>query len=207
MRLQNPFALISTTGLDSQVLTVLSRSEQYLTVREIRQLLPEGGSPVGVRDSLDRLVQQGIVVERATGRFLSFSLNGDHLLIEAVRSIAAAKSTLVQRIADTMAGWAVQPVTVTLFGSAARDEMSSESDIDLPIVLPDNAPEDAAERQVTELVDRVSAWTGNETNPLVYRAHEVTPAPVFDSILNDGVPVAGDPNWLRRTLQRRKSAA
>ena len=41
MRLQNPFSAISTTGIDSQVLTVLVRSEQYLTIREIHQLLPE----------------------------------------------------------------------------------------------------------------------------------------------------------------------
>ena len=49
MRLQNPFASLSTAGLDSQVLTVLARSNQYLTIQQIHQLLPETGSLAGVR--------------------------------------------------------------------------------------------------------------------------------------------------------------
>lgn len=47
MRLQNPFAVASTTGMDSQVLTVLARAEQFLTVHQLHQLLPESGSSPG----------------------------------------------------------------------------------------------------------------------------------------------------------------
>lgn len=73
MHLQNPFAVVSAIGLDSQVLTVLARTEQYLSIRQIHQLLPEEGSPQGVRKSVVRLVEQGTVLERVTGRSYAYA--------------------------------------------------------------------------------------------------------------------------------------
>lgn len=45
MRVQNPFAGVGTTGLDSQVLMALARAGDYLIVDEIHRLLPEGDRP------------------------------------------------------------------------------------------------------------------------------------------------------------------
>ena len=39
MRIQNPFSAVSPTGLDSQVHTVLARTDQYLALHQIHQLL------------------------------------------------------------------------------------------------------------------------------------------------------------------------
>jgi predicted nucleotidyltransferase len=202
MRLQNPFSAISTTGIDSQVLTVLVRSEQYLTIREIHQLLPEEGSHQGVRLSTGRLVDQGMLLQRITGRGYAFSFNRNHLLAAAVLQIAQAKSELISRMAHTISSWQIYPLAVTLFGSAARNEMSTDSDIDVLIVVPDTATDDVVDEIVSEFAAQVTLWTGNDLRPLVYRDSEVQPAPIFDSIVADGIEIAGDHSWLRKRLRK-----
>lgn len=205
MRLQNPFAVVSTTGLDSQVLTVLARTEQYLSVRQIHKLLPEQGSHQGVRVCVTRLVEQGGVLERVTGRSYAYGLNRDHLLVDAILRIANAKSDLIFRMSEAISGWSVQPLTVKVFGSAARNEMRADSDIDLLVVVSDSATEGAVEESVRRLVAQATLWTGNDVRPLVYRSSEVRPAGIFDSILEHSIDVAGDPSWLRKQLSRDTS--
>lgn len=207
MRVQNPFAGVGTTGLDSQVLMALARARDYLIVDEIHRLLPEGGSPQGVRNSLDRLVAQGTVSERVQGRTRAYALNRDHLLADAILQIASTKAELISRMAQTVSTWPATPRTVTLFGSAARGDMETSSDIDVLIVLPDSAVDDPWDEAVDTLSRNVSRWTGNDVRPLVYYESEVHPAGVFDSILREGIPIAGDPTWLRRRLARVRASA
>lgn len=206
MRLQNPFAALSPSGLDSQVLQVLARTDQHLSVQQIHRLLPEEGSRAGVQKSVARFVEQGTVIERRFGRSRAFALNDEHLLADPIRQIAASKRLLLNRMAGVIAEWPVQPFTVKVFGSAARDDMLSDSDIDLLVVMPDEADDVAVDETVGGLAARAAAWTGNDVRPLVYRASEVGPAKVFDAILEEGLDVAGDPAWLRRRLRRRSAA-
>jgi hypothetical protein len=202
MRLQNPFAAVSTTGLDSQVLTVLARTEQYLSVHQIHRLLPEEGSPQGIRKSVVRLVEQGGVLERVTGRSFAYALNRDHLLAEAILTIAKAKSELLSRMSQIISEWPIQPLTAKLFGSAARNEMRADSDIDLLIVMPDAATDDVVDESVRRLAAQAALWTGNDVRPLVFRSSEVQPASIFSSILEEGIDIAGDSSWLRKQLRR-----
>lgn len=207
MRLQNPFAVLSPTGMDSQVLAVLARSEQHLTIPAIHGLLPEEGSSTGVRKALPRLVEQGIVLEQVTGRTHSYALNREHLLADVVLKIANSRRELISRIHDLINGWPVEPVTVKIFGSAARGEMRSDSDIDILVVFPDETPDGLDDELAGVLAKQVVRWTGNDVRPVLYRAAEVQPAPIFNSIIKDGVDVAGDSEWLRRTVRRHKISA
>lgn len=97
----------------------------------------------------------------------------------------------------------MQPISVKLFGSAARNDMTDDSDIDLLVILPDAWPE--GDNHIQELSSKASTWTGNDVRPLVYTESEIADAPIFKSILIDGIDVAGDGNWLRRRM--RESAA
>lgn len=202
MRLQNPFSAISTTGIDSQVLTVLVRSEQYLTIREIHQLLPEQGSHQGVRLSAGRLVEQGMLIQRLTGRGYAFAFNGEHLLAAAVRQIALAKSELISRMTLAISEWQIQPIAATLFGSAARNDMNTDSDLDVFLVFPDGMADGVVDELVSAFAARVSLWTGNDLRPLIYQDFEVQPAPIFDSIVAEGIAIAGDHSWLRKRIRK-----
>lgn len=206
MRLQNPFSAIDTAGIDSQVLTVLARLDGYLPVQQIQKMIPETGSVEGVRKSVGRLVTEGTVLERITGRSAAYALNREHLLAEPILRIARAKLDFVDRLARLVSEWQIQPLTVTLFGSAARNEMQSDSDIDLLVVLPDQVDIDHAELLIDHLAAQANIWTGNDIRPLLYRSSEVTAARIFDEILHDGVNIMGDPTWLRRRLQGNKQS-
>lgn len=200
MRLQNPFAVLSTTGIDSQVLAVLTRSERFLTVTEIHQLLPEGGSHQGVRLSVQRLSTQGIVLEQRIGRSLSYQFNRQHLLAEAVLAISRAKHTLITEIKKTIDSWAVQPLAVFLFGSAARNEMTNQSDIDLFFAL-ETKDVDSAQNLIHELTQQLALITGNDVRPLVYAESEISETEIFRQILSDGIHISGEPNWLKKALR------
>jgi predicted nucleotidyltransferase len=186
---------------------VLARSEQYLSVRQIHQLLPEEGSPQGVRKSVVRLVEQGVIWERVTGRSFAYALNRDHLLAEAILKIANAKTELLSRMSQVISEWSIQPLTAKIFGSAARNQMRTGSDIDLFIVMPDSASDDVVEDLVRQLAANAASWTGNEVRPIVYRSSEVRPASIFNSILEDGIDISGDSSWLRRQLRKDKARA
>lgn len=203
MRLQNPFAALSPTGLDSQVLTVLARADAELTPGQIHALLPEGGSLEGVRQSVRRLASHGTVIERRVGRSMAYELNARHLLAGPIREIARAKQHLIDLLSSHVREWRLQPLTVKLFGSAARSEMTDGSDIDVLVVMPDSADRDEAEARVGNLASVTRDLTGNDVRPLLYFESEVEQAGIFDSILADGIDIAGDPSWLRRNLRAR----
>lgn len=205
MRLQNPLTAISPT-LDMGVLYVLARAEAEFTAPGLNALLPERGSLAGVRKALVRLVEQGIVVEKLAGRTHTYSLNQDHLLADYVKSMASAKELLFERIKQTVRAWEFRPIVVTIFGSAARNDMRTDSDIDLFIALPDSVDELLAEARIAHLAASFSAWTGNDTRPLVYRESEVAPAPIFDSIASEGQTIYGDGKWLKRKLRGAQAA-
>ncbi|WP_081608558.1 nucleotidyltransferase domain-containing protein [Crystallibacter crystallopoietes] len=188
------------------VLYVLSRADAEFTAPKITELLPEDASLAGVRKALSRLTEQGLVLERASGRTHSYRLNRNHLVAEAVMAAASAKSRLLQRMRDEIDSWEFAPLAVIIFGSAARNEMRTNSDIDVFVALPDTVDEDSAEDLITDLAGKISAWTGNDVRPLVYREHEIRPAPIFESILHEGLVVAGQPGWLRRILLTNKVA-
>ncbi len=208
MRLQNPFAALAPVGLDSQVLTVLSRSRDHLTADQIHRVLPEHGSLSGVRKSLDRLLRQGIVSERAAGHTSGYALNQDHLLINAVLMVADAKSALTTRIRETVQQqFSFEPTLVVMFGSAARGDMSDDSDIDLLFVIPDGVPEEQADDQLSDLAHSVLTWTGNTVDLLSYREEEVISAPIFNSVIREGIEILGDMAWLRRASRRAKAAS
>lgn len=63
--------------------------------------------------------------------------------------VADAKSALTTRIRETVQQqFSFEPTLVVMFGSAARGDMSDDSDIDLLFVIPDGVPEEQADDQL-----------------------------------------------------------
>ena len=98
-----------------------------------------------------------------------YTLNRDHVLADGVISMAAAMARLRQRLRDRLAGWDVPCVHASLFGSAARGDGETHSDIDVLVVRPaDVAGDDPTwQGQLAQLEEDVARWTG--TTPLVVR--------------------------------------
>lgn len=200
MRLQNPLTAISPS-LDMGVLYVLARADTEFTAPQIFTLLPERGSLAGVRKALNRLTEQGVVLEGIAGRTHTYHLNREHLMADAVVAMANAKTQLADRIRGEVSSWEFAPLTVKIFGSAARNEMRTDSDIDIFIALPNEVGDDLAEERIAALAMKISVWTGNDARPLVYREREIQPAPIFESIAKEGLDIAGQAGWLQQAMR------
>jgi hypothetical protein len=84
--------------------------------------------------------------------------------------------------------------------------MTTDSDLDLMLVRPDDADDVLWETQVNDLVSEVTRWTGNDTRPLEFTASELAARgrdePVLRAVLDRGLTVAGKRSWLNEQVRR-----
>src|SRR4051812_39576518 len=127
MDLARPYAAIGPT-LDPGVLTVLAGTTRPLTGREIARLLGRA-SHSGVGSILERLVVQGLVEREEAGRAFLFTLTREHLAAAVVELLADLREELLRRLREVVDSWGVKASHLSLFGSAARGDGGTGSDI------------------------------------------------------------------------------
>lgn len=199
MLLQNPVGVVTPT-LDAPVLAVLARADESFTGRQVHQLAGQG-TEQGVRNVLERLVDQGLVTRASAGASYLYRLNRRHLAAPHVVGLARLRDELFSRWRSQIAGWPVAPRAVLMFGSAARGAMRLESDIDL-LVISDQAREEL-EEHLARLQDDTAAWTGNDARVLHVSTAQVSPdEPTLVAAADEGIAISGDVAWLRRKLSR-----
>jgi hypothetical protein len=161
MNLSRPYEAV-VPSLDGEVLQVLAASSMAMTGRQIA-LLTGRRSHSGVVEVLNRLTEHGLVQRVELNRANLYSLNRDHLAATAVMELAGLRAVLISRIRQEIESWALAPVHASLFGSAARGDGGTESDIDLFIVRPTSILEDDPgwRGQLDALAENILGWTGN----------------------------------------------
>jgi hypothetical protein len=130
--LSDPTRAVTPT-LDGPVLSVLARAGHPLTVGEIAQQAARG-SEIGIRRSVARLVEQGLVMATQMGRNVVHELNRDHVAAPAAALLADLRLELWKRLRETLSEWPEKPAHAAVFGSAARGDGGADSDIDLLLV-------------------------------------------------------------------------
>lgn len=155
-------------SLDSAVLEVLAKTSSGLSASQIARL-SRRGTRAGQHAVLNRLVEHGLVLAEPANTGFLYRLNRDHLLAPAILTAVDVTTELASRL--TMACQDLRPVPrhVSIFGSHARAEATSMSDLDLMIVVEDELDvhdEDWTD-QMDDLADRVLRWTGNQLEALV----------------------------------------
>ena len=190
---------------DGQVLSVLAGTTAPLGGREVARLA--GISQNGAWRALRRLVDQGVVIEQpAGGRSLLYTLNRDHLAADAIITLTRLRSILIERIRDRIAGWEVQPVHASIFGSAARGDGDTDSDIDILVVRPREVEEENERwrAQIDSLAADVHSWSGNHAGIAEIAERDLARLrrerpPVVASVEADAITLAGDePSMLFR---------
>ena len=142
-------------SLDGPVLAALAATTTPMGLATVHARAGRG-SKSGIRSVLVRMVAEGLVLDVPGG----YVLNRDHLAAPAIESLASLHGELVDRIRQAVEKWPVPPTVVGLFGSAARRDGDSSSDIDVLVVSED--PQ-LAER-VDALAWQVQRWTGNSAH-------------------------------------------
>lgn len=218
VQLQRPFRAVTPT-VDGDVLSVLARADVAFTVAQVHELIGDH-SLSGVRNSLRRLVEHGLVTSEKIGLaktgVITYSLNRRHIVANAVAEIASARTRLLDAIREQVASWKIPAIYAAMFGSAARGEMRPDSDIDLFVVRPARVRGDDAvwAAQLYRLTDDVSAWTGNDARVLEYGTADLKRGltageRVLKDIRKDGIALYGQigaTQWAELGRATRRSA-
>jgi predicted nucleotidyltransferase len=140
-----------------------------------------------------------VTAQEATPSLL-YLLNRDHVAAPAVMALARLRTDFFDRIRDLIGRWSIAPESAAIFGSAARGDGSTESDVDVFLVRPDAVDEDDPEwrRQVAELSAAVLGWSGNPASVIEISAAEAGElserhATIAEELLRDAVDVVGSP--------------
>ena len=146
--------------------------------------------------------------EEAGNAYL-YTLNREHLAAPALELLADIRAEFERRLRSEIADWEIAPAHASIFGSAARGEGDTHSDIDLFIVRPTRVPDDDPRwrAQLERLSHRVLVWTGNhvglsEVSAANVRRLRRERPPVVDELRQDAITLAGpSPNKLLGTAK------
>jgi predicted nucleotidyltransferase len=195
MNVAHPLRGIIPT-LDAPVIEALAATTKPLTGREVNRLAGVG-SPRGVQLVLRRLVVQGLVLSDGRDNAGYYLANRDHLAWRALESLARLRLALRDRLSEEITTWALQPLHASMFGSAARGDGDSASDIDLLLIRPNAIePIERWDQQVDRLREDVPKWTGNHCQAFDIglarlAEHVAAHDPLLDAWLADGLHLAG----------------
>lgn len=196
MDLSQPWAPIRSP-IDMEVLLVLRGTTLPLTGREVARLVHTGSQP-SVNASLRRLSEEGLVRASEAGRAYLYTLNREHLAAPAVELLADVRAEFERRLRDEIGTWQIAPVHLSIFGSAARGDGDTASDIDVFVVRPRGVDvEDPCWReQLDQLSRHVLAWTGNhaglsEVSQTDLRRLRRERPPVVGELGRDAITIAG----------------
>jgi predicted nucleotidyltransferase len=196
MNLSRPWALIRSP-IDMEVLLVLRGTTRPLTGRGVARLVRAGSQPA-VNAALRRLAEEGLVRAVEAGNAFLYTLNREHLGAPAVELLAGIRTELERRLRAEIAEWEIAPAHVSIFGSAARGDGDTHSDIDVFVVRPAGVAEEDPRwgQQLERLADHVHDWTGNHAALSEVSAAEVRRLrrerpPVVDELRRDAITLAG----------------
>lgn len=196
MDLSRPWALIRST-IDMEVLLVLLGTTRPLTGREVARLVRAGSQPA-VNAALRRLAEEGLVRAEEAGNAYLYTFNREHLGAPAAELLAGIRRELERRLRAEIAAWEIAPAHVSIFGSAARGDGDTRSDIDIFVVRPVEVAQDDPRwrEQLERLADHVYDWTGNhaalsEVSAADMRRLRRDRPPVVDELRRDSITLAG----------------
>ena len=174
-------------GARGAVLAALMRTGAPLTGRRVHGLLSDDYSLWTVQEALKTLALLGIVETQTIGRAGVHTINEQHAAVAPLRALLDPVAALRDAVSSVTGN---DVSAVILFGSIARGEARSGSDIDLAVIAPPSWDKRVA------LEDSVRTRLGNDCDVLVFTDAEfvrlaTTGEQVVGDILRDGVALIG----------------
>jgi predicted nucleotidyltransferase len=150
-------------GVQGRVLAVLARTDTELTMRGVAELA--GASPQQASVVLGRLVELGVVERRDVPPVALVRLAKENLAAQAVLAVARLRHDAIERLRVLAARIEPAPASLVVFGSFARGEAGTTSDVDVLAVRPlaGNA-DDSWTDSLGQWADMATRVLGNPVN-------------------------------------------
>lgn len=186
-------------GVQGKVLGVLARNQTELSMRAVARVA--GVSPQQASVVLGHLIDLGIVERRDVPPVALVRLSPDNLAAQTVAALADLRQTVLDRLTDLAASIRPAPASLIVFGSFARGQAGTASDLDVLAVRPAGASgdDDGWTDSLGAWSDRARRIVGNPVNLVEISADELPellsrPAPsLWSEIVTDGVLLHGAP--------------
>jgi hypothetical protein len=185
-------------GAQGRILAVLAETSAELNLRSIARL--SGVSLAHTSRVMPVLVELGVVVRREAPPSALFRFVPDNIASRAITSLTHAHPAVLADMGSTAARLEPPPVSLVVFGSFARGEADSGSDIDLLVVRPRHLEEEdpAWRHGLDDWAGQVARLAGNRTE-LLEVGEAALPRllqrrkPLWVDIQRDGILVFGSP--------------
>jgi predicted nucleotidyltransferase/DNA-binding transcriptional ArsR family regulator len=188
--LGRPAAVALPSGTEA-VIRALAGTVAPLGVRELARVA--GVSANRASQVLTHLIAHGLVTVEEHGAGRLCRLNRAHLAAEPLLALVGLRGRLLEFLRDEVGAWKPPALHVSLFGSAARGDGDTHSDLDLLVVRADRKKdEEAWEGQLYDSAERIIAATGNQVAWIV-----ITPADLARAV-EAGEPIV--PEWRRDAI-------
>lgn len=156
MDLSAPYSALLTDSVGS-LLTTLAGTTRPLSGRELARL---SGCPHSTtKAALKRFVAHGLVdVQKAgAGAALLHTLNRKHVATDAILILTSLRHQFIDQLRSEIDAWRIAPLHASLYGSAARGDGDTDSDIDVFLVRPADVVDEDLDwrRQVERLPDLI----------------------------------------------------
>ncbi len=184
---------LSTAAL----LRVLAGADDAFTGRQLARMARV--SHAHAAKVVDRLAAHGLVLVEERGGSKLCRLNRAHLMANALIDLVKVRKSLFELLADHIAAWSLAPIHASLFGSAARGDGSTSSDLDVLLVRPVSVDVDS-EQWTTQLLKtamRIREASGNDVawfdisvDDLQRAVHSAEP--IMEEWRRDGLRLAGE---------------
>ncbi|TAM68369.1 MAG: nucleotidyltransferase domain-containing protein [Microbacteriaceae bacterium] len=158
---------------------------------------------------LDDLVSVGMVDMRSIGSANAYEANRDHVMWGPIEEVLAVPAATEQRITEILRDTIDDRAAGSaLYGSFARGEAGTHSDIDLFIVWNEGVSEDVQADILHEVAERIRRLTGNQAQLFAITRPELerliaNDAPLIHSLRNDARRLTGVE--IKRLLQGRSA--
>lgn len=178
-----------------RILRCLCASDAPLSGREIARRI--GLSHAGVLRALRTLEESDAVWPVTDPTGIRFALNRENELVrDGLVPLFGVEASMDDRLRAYMLGQIPAALSVTMFGSVARREDRSGSDLDVLVVVPDTMDP----YEVSDRFDGVETYPrlGKIVQPVVFTVSGLREAaarrlPLLDRVLEDGRLLTGEP--------------
>lgn len=209
MNLAEPADLVMPHAT-AALLRVLVRADASFSIRQLARLA-EVSAPRAV-EIVNRASERGLILVEQAGRSRMCRFNREHLAANAIIDLVTMRERILLALESEITSWSIQPLHASLFGSAARGDGGTESDIDVLVIRPEEAVENIWDEQKYASGLRLMAKIGNSVSWFDISVAELKSAsdasePILSEWKSESVRLFGPllPDLLRRVSGREGS--